>query len=298
MTKKLLITGASGFLGWHLLRAAPSHWRAVGTWHNNPSGLPPKAEAIPLDLTHRDAIWQTLKAVNPDAVMHLAAASSPAFCEANPTESRKLNVEVTAWLAEMCAERGCRLLFTSSSQVYDGEHPPFVETPHPQPKNAYGRQKLEAELFVSAILPAAAIVRVAVMYGKAAHGNNNFLQQWLGAWEIGEGVQALDDEIRSFLSGKSAAEGLYLLLEKGAEGIFNLGGADAISRFAFAEMAAGVFELPQAKINKTSQKEVPAAASRPANLTLDLGKIMDLGFRPVTVLEGLKQLEAASKQGF
>jgi len=63
-------------------------------------------------------------------------------------------------------------------------------------------------------------------------------------------------------------------------------------------MAAGVFELPQAKINKTSQKEVPAAASRPANLTLDLGKIMDLGFRPVTVLEGLKQLEAASKQGF
>lgn len=287
MTKKLLITGASGFLGWHVARHAPSGWRLVGTWYTNPEGLPSKSEAAPLDLTNRDATWRMLKAISPDVVFHLAAASNTAHCEAKPEETRLLNVYATAHLAEMCAERRCKLLFTSSSQVYDGEHPPFDEAPNPSPKNAYGQQKLAAEQAIQSIDPPAAIVRVAVMYGQAAPGVSNFLQQWLSTWQRGEAVTAFDDEIRSFLSGKSAAAGLWHLLEKGAEGIFNLGGATSVSRYEFAVMASQTFLLPTAQIIKKSQKEVETAAFRPANLTLDLSKIMGTGFHPITLEEGL-----------
>jgi dTDP-4-dehydrorhamnose reductase len=133
------------------------------------------------------------------------------------------------------------------------------------------------------------------MYGQAGPGSNNFLQQWLAAWRKGETVQAFEDEVRSFLSGNSAAEGLYFLLEKGAEGIFNIGGADTLSRYEFAEMAAQVFDLPQAKTQKAKQGEVAAAATRPANLNLDLTKIKGLGFVPVRVLDGLRQLRAEEK---
>lgn len=287
MTKKLLITGASGFLGWHVARQAPSGWRVVGTWHANAGGLPPKSEAMPLDLTDRDATWRLLKAINPDAVFHLAAASNIALCEAKPEETRPLNVDATAHLAEMCAERRCKLLFTSSSQVYDGEYPPFDEAPTPSPKNAYGRQKLAAEQAIQSISPAATIVRVAVMYGQAGPSVSNFLQQWLNAWQRGESVTAFDDEVRSFLSGKSAAAGLWHLLDKDAEGIFNLGGATTVSRYEFAVMASQAFGLPEVKIIKKSQKDVASAATRPGNLTLDLSKIMGTGFQPITLEEGL-----------
>lgn len=290
MTKKLLITGASGFLGWQVARHAPPGWRMVGTWHANAGGLPPKSEATQLDLTDRDATWRLLKAVSPDAVFHLAAASNTAQCEASPETTKPLNVDATAHLAEMCAERRCKLLFTSSSQVYDGEHPPFDEAPIPCPKNAYGHQKLAAEQAVQGIDPAAAIVRVAVMYGQAGPGVSNFWQQWLNAWQRGEAVTAFDDEIRSFLSGKSAAAGLWHLLEKGAEGIFNLGGATSVSRYEFAVMASRAFGLPAAQIIKKSQKDVASAAFRPANLTLDLSKITETGFIPVTLEKGLGEL--------
>jgi len=288
MTKKLFVTGASGFLGWQVARHAHADWRVVGTWHGHAAGLLPKSEAMQLDLTHRDAIWQALKAVNPDAVFHLAAASNPAHCEANMEKTRLLNVEATTWLAEMCAERNIKLLFTSSSQVYDGVEAPFSESPNPSPQNEYGRQKLAAEQAIRQLTPSAIIVRVAVMYGKAGIGTNNFLLQWLETWRRGGTVTAFHDEIRSFLSGQSAAAGLFLLLEKGAEGIFNLGGATAVSRYDFAKMASKAFLLPKAEIIGKSQKEVETAAFRPADLTLDLRKIRDIGFKPASLEGGLE----------
>lgn len=283
--KKLMITGASGFLGWQVVRTAPPDWRTIGTWHGHPAGCFPKTEAVQLDLTDRDASWKALKAIQPDAVVHLAAASSPAFCEAKPNESRRLNVEATAWLAEFCAERGCKFLFTSSEQVYDGEAAPFSERSVPNPKNEYGRQKLEAEAAVQAISPAAAIARLSVLFGQAGEGNKNFLRQWLETWRRDEAVTAFYDEIRSFLSGPSAAAGLFLLLEKGAEGVFNLGGDAAMSRYDFAKLAAEAHQLPQAKIVRKSQTEVETSVFRPADLILDLQKIRELGFISKTVWE-------------
>lgn len=278
--KKLLLTGASGFLGRYVAQNTPPDWRTIGIFNENAGRLQSKQEAVQLDLTNRDATWQTLKATSPDAVFHLAAASSPAFCEENPTATREINVEATTWLAEMCAERHCRFLFTSSEQVYDGLAAPYNETGTPTPKNEYGCQKLAAEQAVKAISTASVIARMAAMFGQEGDGTKNFLSQWLEIWQRGEAVTAFHDEIRSFLSGPAAASALFLLLEKGAEGIFNIGGADAISRSDFAQIIAKAHRLPEAKIIKKSQQDLENATYRPANLTLDLSKIKDLGFRP------------------
>ncbi|MCC6723315.1 MAG: NAD(P)-dependent oxidoreductase [Saprospiraceae bacterium] len=297
MSKKLLITGASGFLGWHLCRHAPDGWNIVGTYHGNASGLFPKTPALQLDLQDKDAMWQAMKSQKPDAVLHLAAASNPAHCEANKAESRELNVEATMNLAEFCAELRSKLVFTSSSQVYDGLQALNEEAPTPSPQNEYGKQKLEAEQRVQEILPEAAILRVAVMFGMAGPGTNNFLQQWLSAWQQGKEVTAFYDEIRSFLSGRSAAAGVFKVLEKGAEGVFNLGGASAISRHAFAELASTVFELPAAKIIRKSQQEVQLTSFRPANLTMSLEKIKGLGFQPAEPWEELAWLRKYTSYG-
>ncbi|MBI1225600.1 MAG: sugar nucleotide-binding protein [Bacteroidetes bacterium] len=281
--KKILVTGASGFLGWYVIQQAPADWRVVGTWHHNPNRLPSKSEAVQLDLIDRDATWNCLKAIQPDAVFHLAAASNPSFCEANQQESSAINVNASTTLAEMCAERKCKFFFSSSEQVYDGEFAPYNELNQPIPQNEYGRQKLAAEQAIQDIDAAATIVRFAVMYGQAGLGIKNFLGQCLETWRQGEPVTAFEDEIRSFLPGKLAAEGLFLLLKKDVSGIFNVGGGLAMSRLDFAKLAAEHYQLPNAIITSKSQKDVEMVAFRPQNLTLDMGKIQDIGFVPNSV---------------
>ena len=278
--KTLLITGASGFLGWNVCGYPQPGWRLVGTYFQNSSGIPPKTENLKLDLTDKDSIWRVLKAVKPDAVFHLAAFSNTNFCEKHPEETHAVNVTATAHLAEMCADRRARLVFTSSEQVHDGLNASYGENDAPSPRNEYGKQKLEAEERLTEIYPEAAIARIAVLYGKSGDVSKSFLQQWLESWQTYLPVTAFHDEIRSFLSARSAMEGLFTLLEQDACGIFNLAGEAPMSRYDFALLAKDIFNLPTGSVIAKSQQEFEMAAYRPPNLTLDTRKISSTGFQP------------------
>ncbi|MEY3367013.1 MAG: hypothetical protein RI973_168 [Bacteroidota bacterium] len=278
--KSLLITGASGFLGWHACKFPQEKWKVTGTYFNHPDSLPPRTDHLRLDLERKDEVWRTLKQLRPDAVFHLAACSSTNYCEENPEASRQTNVSGTAHLSEMCADRKIRLVFTSSEQVFDGLCSSYCEEDTPSPGNEYGRQKLEAEKLIGAIYPDACIARIAVLFDLAGSSNKGFLQQWLESWQAFLPVTAFHDEIRSFLSAMSAVEGLFKLLEQDARGIFHLGGETAMSRYDFALLVRSTLKIKAGKVISKSQQEVKMAAYRPPNLTLNTGKMASLGFQP------------------
>lgn len=278
--KNLLITGASGFLGWHTCKFPLEKWKVTGTYFNNPDGLHPGLDHLRLDLQRKDDIWRTLKALRPDAVFHLAACSSTNYCEENPEASSQINVAATANLAEMCAERRTRFIFTSSEQVFDGQGSCYSEADTPNPGNEYGKQKLKAEELINAIHPHGCIARIAVMFDHAALASKSFLQQWLESWQAFLPVTAFHDEIRSFLSAASAAEGLFKLLEQDACGTFHLGGEVAMSRYDFALLVRSTLKIATGKLISKSQQEVKMAAYRPPDLTLNTGKMASMGFLP------------------
>ncbi|RMG84424.1 MAG: SDR family oxidoreductase [Bacteroidetes bacterium] len=277
--KKLLVTGASGFLGRYVARLAPEGWRLVGMCHKHPEGIPRKMEFIQTDLTDKDALWAAFKAIRPDAVFHLAAISSTNFCEENPEISESVNVGATATLTEFCFETRRRLFFTSSGQVFDGLSDVYHESDPVSPKNEYGRQKARAEAFVHKHLPDAVICRVPVLFGQPGPTSRNFAADWLRGWQNGRPAVAFYDEIRTFLSGKKAAEALFLLLEKAAAGIFHVGGREALTRVAFAEILREALQLPDAPIKAKSQSDVKMSAYRPPRVVFESRKIRELGFR-------------------
>jgi len=75
--KKLLITGASGFLGWNLCQVAARQWQVHGTYRTRPVDLP-TVVSIQVDLLDGVQRRELFQQVQPDAVIHLAAQSSPA----------------------------------------------------------------------------------------------------------------------------------------------------------------------------------------------------------------------------
>ena len=81
--QKLLVTGASGFLGWNLCQTARADWEVHGTYSVHPIEIP-DVRLHAIDLTDLATVDRTISEIAPDAVIHTAAASQPNFCQNNP----------------------------------------------------------------------------------------------------------------------------------------------------------------------------------------------------------------------
>ena len=136
---RLMITGATGFLGSRAL----SVWKETHTVEVLPSAL------LRGEMTRErtEALAAALSAFAPEVLLHTAAISDTGFAERSPDIARQANVELPQTLARLCAAQGCKMLFCSSDQVYNGcpGKGPFAESEPLAPLNVYGRQKLEAE---------------------------------------------------------------------------------------------------------------------------------------------------------
>lgn len=152
--KKLLITGANGFVG----------SRVVARWRNEYAVLAPSHSE--LDITDRESVDSYFLQHTPDVVVHLAALSNTWYCEQHPDESYRVNVEGVCNLAAAAARNGVKFIFFSSDQVYNGncESGPLSEDVAVAPENVYGRHKLEAEQHALELCPTAVALRATWMY--------------------------------------------------------------------------------------------------------------------------------------
>ena len=287
--KKLLLTGASGFLGWNICRGAISVWSIFGTYHSHPVKIP-GVVGIGADLTIFSDMKRVFTEVKPDAVIHAAAISDPNFCQENRKISYKINTEAAINIAGLCSDLEIPCLFTSSDLVFDGLNPPYTEEDEPSPVNAYGEQKAMAETGMKNRCPSVAICRMPLMFGDPGPAATSFVQPLLDRMRSGVEVNLFVDEYRTPLSGTDAAAGLMLTLDK-LPGIIHLGGLERISRYEFGKLLAGIFDIPAARLKTCRQRDIKMAAARPPDVSFDCTKARNLGFRPDTIEMSLKKLK-------
>ncbi len=242
-----------------------------------------------VDFDHTVQMYDLLREVKPDGIMHLAAVSSPRACEEHISQSYRTNVVVPALLAEYTAEHNIPFVFSSTDMVFSGHSGPYGPYDYTNPINVYGKQKAEAEERILNINREATIARLPLLYGMAPYGTN-FLSAWLETWTQGKVLHAFSDEVRSVISGTDAARGLFLLLNKQLQHIWHLGGREAVSRLNFARMLARSFGFDEALVVPSTIAEAGLAGKRPADLTLDSQMTYEHGFDPLPVRKSLKSL--------
>jgi len=169
---KVLITGASGFIGGHLAKACLL------------AGYMPIA-LLRLDSTYSELLetmetCQGLEALLPvDAVVHLAARvhQMKEGGQGSLTEFRKANVDYTMAVAKAALSAGAKLfIFLSTMKVYGESAGVYSEKGTPCPSDPYGKSKLEAEaalseLFASQDQAKLVIFRIPMVYGPGNKGN-------------------------------------------------------------------------------------------------------------------------------
>lgn len=288
MAKTLLITGASGFLGWNLCALARDAWEVTGLVWRHPAAIP-GASVVCGDLTRADDLARLFADLRPAAVVHAAAMAQPDACQRDPEASRRINVEAALTLAGLAADAGVPFVFTSTDLVFDGEHPPYCEADPAAPVSVYGVQKAAAERAIRARHPGALICRLPLMFGDPGPAAASFLQGWLAAIETGRDLSLFTDEVRTPVSGRTAARAILGFVGKG-EGVLHLGGRSRLSRYDFGMLLAEILGVPAARIRPTRRGDVPTPAPRPRDVSLDSGKAYALGYDPPPLREDLRRV--------
>ncbi len=286
--KKLLVTGASGFLGWNLCQLAKQQWDVYGTYFSKAVEIP-GVTLVKADLRDFQEIKRLFSEIQPAGVIHTAAQSSPNFCQTHSEESHLINVTASCNIAALSGDYGIPCVFTSTDLVFDGLNPPYRETDSVCPVNRYGEQKVLAEQGMLERYPRVAVCRMPLMFG-TAQGATSFIQPFIKALREGQELSLFTDEFRTPVSGKTAAGGLLLALDN-VEGLLHLGGKERVSRYDFGRLMADVLELPQEKLKGCQQKDVPMAAPRSADVSLDSSKAFALGYEPLSLREELEALQ-------
>lgn len=285
MKKKLIITGASGFLGYHLLRVASVDWEVYGITHSKGFDFK-NAVAINCDIRNYIELGNFIDDVEPDAIMHAAAIADANFCEQNKELSYEVNVEAAKNLAGICCDFHIPFAFASTDLVFDGRQRMYKEEDAKNPLSVYGEHKAVAEDELLRIYPEATVFRLPLMFGEPVASTSNYLQKFISQIKNGDKASLFNDEYRSVCGAKSIAEGMLKLMNK--TGIIHLAGKEKLSRYEFGLKAANAFGLNESLLHSCSQKEVKMAAPRPADVSLDISKAVSLGFAPLTVEEELK----------
>lgn len=168
----VLVTGASGFLGRHLVRFLDDNGFTIRAAIRKPmdAGFSPAVTTVEMPDLMGQPDWRPLLA-DVDTVIHLAGIAHRA---ASDDEHDRGNHRAVESLSEAARQQGVRhLVFVSSIAAQTGPSSNAVldETSAPAPTTAYGRAKLAAETAVRTSGVPFTILRPVVVHGEHAKGN-------------------------------------------------------------------------------------------------------------------------------
>ena len=247
---------------------------------------------IQLDITDEAAVNEKIREVNPDVVVHCAAWTAVDLAEDEDKISkvRAINADGTRYIANVCKELNCKMVYISTDYVFDGqgETPWDPDCKDYKPLNVYGQTKLEGELAVSETLEKYFIVRIAWVFGK---NGKNFIKTMLNVGKTHDKLTVVNDQIGTPTYTFDLARLLVDMIETDKYGYYhatNEGGY--ISWYDFTkEIFRQAVELGHNEYSEERLSVVPVTtaeygvskAARPFNSRLDKSKLTANCFQPL-----------------
>lgn len=297
--RPILVTGASGFLGEHLLRnLLASNRAAMGTcWSKAIADL--QTSLTTLDLTDSKAVDRLIATIQPSAAIHCAAATDVAVCQQNPEQARRVNVEGTRNLMDAMSRKipEAAVVLVSTDLVYDGIKGFYSHSDDANPISVYGLSKLESERVVLEH-PRGAVVRAALMYGSPATHKASFLGWMVDTLKSGKSLTLFEDEYRTPIFVEDLIFGLKQVIDRELTGVWVAGGPERLSRFQMGEIVSEVHSFDKSLLVRSRLSESSYSAPRPADISLDSRQFWEkIGHRPMDFRSAVQQCSRASKLG-
>ena len=149
---RVLVFGANGMLGHKVLQEFNNRFDTWGTirassklWEHLPFFQKEKV-VEDVEVTSREKIIDVLDRVQPQVVVNCIGIVKKLEESESPVSAITVNALFPHWLAELCQERGIRLIHISTDCVFSGKVGDYSESALPDPYELYGRTKLLGEV--------------------------------------------------------------------------------------------------------------------------------------------------------
>ncbi len=272
--RTILLTGASGQVGWELQRTLATLGRVVAPGHGE------------FDLSRPESLPAAIREIKPDLIVNPAAYTAVDKAETEQELAYAINAEAPGVLAREAAQRGISIVHFSTDYVFDGTQlTAYSETDSTSPLGAYGASKLAGEEAVQLSGADHLILRTSWVYG--LRGKNFLLTMQRLAHERDK-LSVVADQFGAPTWCRSIADATAQMLalwlspgasnndRKGLSGVYHLSCGGRTSWHGFAEeilqnMQAHGQRVPELKAITTA--EYPTPAQRPANSVLSNEKL-------------------------
>ncbi|MFK7946497.1 MAG: NAD-dependent epimerase/dehydratase family protein [Saprospiraceae bacterium] len=313
MSKKILFTGASGFIGSHFHKAINN------TIITNLDLREPKfkhnADYIKGDIRIKEDVEKAIEASQPEVIVSLAAEHKDFGI--NREDYFRTNEYGTQVICEAATKYGIKnIVFYSSVAVYGGNTEPSTEQMPPNPNLPYGESKLAGEKVLKKWAAEDAsrsvlIIRPSVVYGERNIANMFRLINQIRAgryFHIGKG-----DNVKSIVYVKNIVDATLFLMKQMKTGVDIYNYADE-PQLTSREIASAITEslskrepitlpywavytmgIPFDILIKWTGKDFPISTNRVKKFCTETyhkaNKVLEAGFKPkYSTIDGLKNM--------
>lgn len=293
---KILVTGANGLLGQHLLKMLDNSTTheiiATGRGKARLPFINCRYPYFSLDITDGMAVNAFIDLHRPTVIIHTAATTQVDECETNPVACWNTNVTATRFLISAAEDIAARFLYISTDFVFDGLNGPYKETDLAAPVNYYGSSKLASEKAVMESHLSWSIVRTVLVYGNILIGNRNNMVSWVQQnLSAGKNIKVVSDQWRTPTYVEDLAQGILLVVEKNATGLFHISGSEMLTPYEMAILTANYLHLDSSLIEKVDASIFSQPGKRPAKTGFIIDKAkQELGFAPMSFVDGLRKM--------
>jgi GDP-4-dehydro-6-deoxy-D-mannose reductase len=293
---RVAVTGAGGFIGWHLVDALARRSDAVQAWVRDPDRIDWECDVdvARVDITDRNAVSYHLTQFAPELVIHLAAQSLPARSWEDPALTYEINVVGAIHLLETvrAMRRSPRVLIAGSSSEYADavdEEAITEETPT-IPNSPYGASKLSINHLIELYLRRYALdlvrFRPFFVTGPRKIGDvySDFARRIVAIEQGAETVLRVGslDVVRDIMDIRDGVSGIIHIAEAGSSGeLYNLATGRGVRIGAVLDIYRRLTGAPLVVM-------VDPALMRPLEQKVRIGdsrKLRALGWEPKCKLE-------------
>ena len=301
MKKKIFIIGIGGLTGSKLVEIAKKDFEIFGSYnYRDPKSAIQKN--IKLNISNSTKIKEILEEIKPDVVINTAGINNVDYCEKNPDEALKINIQAVKEICQITKKLGIKFVQLSSDSVFDGtKQLPYEEIDETESINYYGETKIESEKIVLEN-PNNVVVRASVLYGYLPHNlakiessskkSINFGQWLINKLSINEKVRIITDEYSSPIIADDFARSILHIIKYEGNGIFHSAPELQITRYDFSVKIAKALGLSVKLIEPVSNKELGRDVNTGSNKCLSSKKLSgNLNYKFLTLDESLDLLK-------